>query len=137
MTPTRIQLADFAVCTLLSAVIGGVIYAFAPVFRQYGMQPHMAAGIALFMATPVTLPTALATNLVLFLGLKRNRWPMLGWAAAALTGLGATFAFPLCMHILAPTIDWNRGILLPAGTVIAALAIWLFRSLSWHQSQSI
>lgn len=80
--------------------------------------------LALFFATPVALPTAIAVNLGLFLASRHGR-TILGLVSGGLAGGVATLAFPIYMQPGTPAIDWHRATLLPAATSLVAIMLWM------------
>ena len=119
-------LLDLAVRTVLSAIIGAFVYSVSA-NQGHRLEPAQVAGVALMIATPIVLPTAFATNLVLFLVSKHAGFRPIGLATVLAVGAICTFAFPIYMGTLAPATDWQRATLLPLATFLASVALCIAR----------
>jgi ABC-type multidrug transport system permease subunit len=128
-------LLDFAVWTVLAAIVGALVYSVA---TSYGhrLTPAQVTGVALMIATPIAIPTAFAANLVLFLVWKHVGSKLIGVAAELLVGTVCTIIFPLYMGALAPATNWQRATLLPLATFWTAAALWIARRPSAAQHTS-
>jgi len=119
--------------SVLAAVIGSLIYSY---WANTGSAPSVSqvVGIAL-IAAPVALPIAAIAGVMAHLATRYLSNSGLGWAIAALVGIGCVTAFPICMSLFAPATNWGRGLLLPLAAYIAGLAIGAFASLGLEQRE--